>query len=187
MKSNITLIGMPGAGKSTTGIILAKILAMGFIDTDVLIQINEQRTLQQILDSDGYLALRRIEEQEILRLNVSHQVIATGGSAIYSHAAMTHLQQISTIVYIDVPYHELCRRIDNFASRGIARASNQSFADLYHERQPLYQRYADLTIADTGQNQELVAQQIAADVRQHCTSLLHDGNQTCQQSNQLNR
>ncbi len=164
MKSNITLIGMPGAGKSTTGIILAKILAMGFIDTDVLIQINEQRTLQQILDINGYLALRRIEEQEILRLNVSHQVIATGGSAIYSHAAMTHLQQISTIVFIDVDYDELRRRIDNFATRGLACARDQSFADLYWERLPLYERYADITIKGANRSQEQVALEIAATI-----------------------
>ena len=161
MKSNITLIGMPGAGKSTSGIILAKIMALGFIDTDILIQINHQSPLQHILDGSGYMKLRQIEEEEILRLNITNQVIATGGSAVYSRAAMNHLKKISTIVFIDVDYEELCRRIDNFATRGIACARNQSFADLYWERLPLYERYADITIAAGNKTQEQIAVEIA--------------------------
>ena len=93
MKTNLTLIGMPGAGKSTIGIILAKNLSLGFIDTDVLIQINQQKSLQQILDESDHLNLRAIEEDEILKLNVSRHVIATGGSAAYSDKAMVHLQR----------------------------------------------------------------------------------------------
>ena len=99
MKTNLTLIGMPGAGKSTVGIILAKNLGLGFIDTDVLIQINRQQTLQQILDASDHLNLRRIEEEEILKLNITRHVIATGGSAAYSEKAMAHLQRISTIIF----------------------------------------------------------------------------------------
>ena len=100
MKTNLTLIGMPGAGKSTIGIILAKNLSLGFIDTDVLIQINRQKSLQQILDESDHLNLRAIEEEEILKLNVSRHVIATGGSAAYSDKAMLHLQRISTIIFL---------------------------------------------------------------------------------------
>ncbi|HAK59868.1 MAG TPA: shikimate kinase, partial [Nitrospiraceae bacterium] len=95
MKSNITLIGMPGAGKSTTGIILAKNLSYGFVDTDVLIQVNRQQSLQDIMDGTGYLNLRKIEEEEILTLTSKHHVIATGGSAVYSEKAMRHLQSLS--------------------------------------------------------------------------------------------
>lgn len=99
MKTNLTLIGMPGAGKSTTGIILAKNLGLGFFDTDILIQINQQKRLQDILDSKGYLDLRKIEEQEILKINIENNVISTGGSAVYSQQAMTHLQSISKVIY----------------------------------------------------------------------------------------
>ena len=102
MKSNITLIGMPGAGKSTVGIILAKIMSFGFIDTDVLIQINRQKSLQEIIDESDYLNLRKIEEEEILKINIRNHVIATGGSAVYSEKAMSHLQSISNIVFLEV-------------------------------------------------------------------------------------
>ena len=95
MKSNLTLIGMPGSGKSTIGIILAKNLGLGFIDTDVLIQINRQKSLQQILDENNHLYLRSVEEEEILKINVENHVIATGGSAVYSEKAMSHLLGIS--------------------------------------------------------------------------------------------
>ena len=107
MKTNLTLIGMPGAGKSTTGIILAKNLGLGFFDTDILIQINQQKRLQDILDSKGYLDLRKIEEQEILKINIENNVISTGGSAVYSQQAMTHLQSISKIIFLKVMLNEL--------------------------------------------------------------------------------
>ncbi len=162
MKSNITLIGMPGAGKSTVGIILAKNLGMGFIDTDVLIQINQQKTLQQIIDESDHLALRRIEELEVLKLNVSHHIIATGGSVVYSAEAMAHLQRISYIVFIDVAYAELTRRIHNFASRGIAKGEDQTFEELYEERQALYRRYAEFTVDGNALDQEELADHIAA-------------------------
>lgn len=161
MKSNLTLIGMPGAGKSTIGIILAKVLTYGFIDTDVLIQINRQKSLQQILDESDYLNLRKIEEEEISKLNVTNHVIATGGSAVYSEAAMAHLQTISTIVFLEVDYEEIKRRIHNFATRGIAKAKDQSFRDLFAERQFLYKRYAEITIDCGRRGQEDIAGEIA--------------------------
>jgi shikimate kinase len=161
MRTNITLIGMPGAGKSTVGIILAKNLGLGFIDTDVLIQINRQKTLQQILDAAGHLQLRAIEEEEILKLNITNHVIATGGSAAYSAPAMTHLQSISTIIFLQVSFEEISRRIRNFATRGIAKARNQSFRELFDERQELYQRYAQKVISCDSLDQETVADQIA--------------------------
>jgi shikimate kinase len=100
MKPNVTLIGMPGSGKSTVGIILAKYLTFGFIDTDVLIQINQQKSLQEILDESDYLHLRGIEEQEILKINIQNHVISTGGSAVYSEREMSHLQDISKIAFL---------------------------------------------------------------------------------------
>ncbi|MCP4553151.1 MAG: shikimate kinase [Bacteroidetes bacterium] len=126
MKPNLTLIGMPGAGKSTIGIILAKVLSFGFVDTDILIQINRQKSLQEIIDESDHLNLRKIEEEEILKINVENQVIATGGSAVYSEKAMTHLKAISKIVFLKVDYREITRRIHNFNTRGIARPNGQT-------------------------------------------------------------
>jgi shikimate kinase len=161
MKSNITLIGMPGAGKSTVGIILAKNLSMGFIDTDVLIQINQQRSLQQIINETGHLTLRAIEEYEISKLNVTDHIIATGGSVAYSKEAMAHLRQISAVVFLRVGFDEIKRRIHNFDTRGIAKPSHQSFRDLFEERQALYETYAEMTIDCDHLDQEEVAEQIA--------------------------
>lgn len=162
MPSNLTLIGMPGAGKSTVGIILAKELSFGFIDTDILIQINRQKSLQQILDESDHLNLRRIEEEEILKLNIDRQVIATGGSAVYSEKAMAHLQRISRIVFIEVAFAEILRRIKNFATRGIAKAPEQTFHALFLERQALYHRYADLRVDGNRLCQEELAAHIAS-------------------------
>ncbi len=164
MKTNLTLIGMPGAGKSTIGIILAKNLGLGFIDTDVLIQINRQKTLQQILDESDHLNLRAIEEEEILKLNVNRHVIATGGSAAYSDKAMLHLQRISTIIFLEVSFGEIERRIRNFATRGIAKAKNQTFRELFDERQVLYNRYAEMTVHCDGLDQEEIAFHVAQSV-----------------------
>lgn len=160
MKTNLTLIGMPGAGKSTTGIILAKDLGLGFFDTDILIQINQQKRLQDILDSKGYLDLRKIEEQEILKINIENNVISTGGSAVYSQQAMTHLQSISKIIFLKADFEVLEKRINNFATRGIAKAENQTFKELFKERQILYKKYADITINCNVLTQDLAAEKI---------------------------
>jgi len=162
MKTNLTLIGMPGAGKSTLGIILAKNLSLGFIDTDILIQVNQQKSLQQILDESDHLNLRAIEEQEILKLNISRHVIATGGSAAYSEKAMTHLQGLSVIVFLEVSFAEIERRIRNFASRGIAKAADQTFRELFDERQLLYKKYAEMTIQCDGFAPDEVVRKIAS-------------------------
>jgi len=159
-RSNIVLIGMPGAVKSTVGVILAKQTAREFIDTDLLIQAAEERSLQTIADRDGYLALRAIEERILLSLNVTHHVVATGGSAAYSSAAMDHLRRHGIVVFLHLPLDELRERVRDFATRGIARAPEQSFADLYEERFPLYAKYADVTIACQGLNQEQVSEAI---------------------------
>ncbi len=160
MSSNITLIGMPGAGKSTTGIILAKNCSLGFLDTDILIQINRQKPLQKIMDERGHLYLREIEEDEIMKINIDGCVISTGGSAAYSERAMNHLRSISTVVFLEVSFEELNRRIKNFESRGIAKSDDQTFEDLFEERQVLYKKYAHLTISAEGGSQEDVAAKI---------------------------
>lgn len=160
MKKNLTLIGMPGAGKSTIGIILAKFLSCGFIDTDILIQINRQKSLQQIIEESDYFNLRKIEEEEILKIDSENQIIATGGSAVYSEKAMNHLQENSVIIFLKVGYEELVRRIHNFNTRGIASAKGLSFRDLYNERKVLYERFAEVTIDCNELGQEEIAEKI---------------------------
>lgn len=160
MKSNLTLIGMPGAGKSTVGVILAKKLGLAFLDTDVLIQVHQGKTLQQIMEEGGHLHLRAVEEREVLRLAVAGHVIATGGSVVYSERAMQHLRDISRVIFLEVSLEELRRRIHNFATRGIARAGDQSLSDLFAERQPLYRKYAEITVDATRLDQEELASRI---------------------------
>ena len=145
-RQSLILIGMPGAGKSTLGVLLAKELRLGFLDTDVAIQVKEDRSLQDILEEDGYLALREVEEGVLLATNCHQMVVATGGSAVYSQKGMQYLTSCGPVVYLDVPLKELRRRIHNYETRGIARRPGQSFEDLYVERQALYRQYADITV-----------------------------------------
>ena len=161
MKSNHTLIGMPGSGKSTVGIILAKNLSYGFIDTDILIQINRQKPLQQIMNETGYLNLRKIEEEEILKLNIEDHIIATGGSAVYSERTMSHLNNISNIIFLKADVDVIKKRIHNLKTRGIAKAEDQTFEDLFIERQALYEKYAEFTIDCNMIDQEEVAEIIS--------------------------
>lgn len=151
---SVVLIGMPGAGKSTLGLLLAKNLAKDFVDTDLLIQLEQRKTLQDILHHQGYMALRKVEEKVLLNAHYPNHVIATGGSAVYSELAMRHLNQFGPIVFLDVRLEELERRIHNMDNRGIARPATQSFADVFNERRPLYLRYADIVIDCTGKNME---------------------------------
>ncbi len=143
---SVILIGMPGAGKSTIGVLLAKELGLGFLDTDLSIQTREGRTLQSILDGSDYLELRRIEEEVLLATDCHGLVVATGGSAVYSEAAMARLRACGPVVYLDVPVDVLRRRIHNYDTRGIARRPDQSFAELFEERTALYRKHADLTV-----------------------------------------
>jgi shikimate kinase len=144
--NSIVLIGMPGAGKSTLGILLAKELGLDFVDTDIAIQVREGRTLQEILDDNDYLYLREIEEQVLLSEDVTGKVVATGGSAVYSAAGMARLKQIATVVFLDVPLEALRKRIGNFDVRGIARKPNQSLESLFDERCALYKKYGDIRV-----------------------------------------
>jgi shikimate kinase len=146
VKNNIVLIGMPGAGKSTNGLLLAKALGKDFLDTDVLIQVREGKTLQQIMDNTDYMMLRKIEESVLISIGIQNSVIATGGSAVYSAAGMAHLAENSTIVYLNTPLQILRERIHDYETRGIACHPDQSFDDLFTERTELYRRYANTTI-----------------------------------------
>ena len=146
MRSNLVLIGMPGSGKSTVGVVLAKQTARDFIDTDVIIQTSEGRSLQDIVDRDGFMALRRIEEEMLRGISLRNHVIATGGSAVYSEAAMTHLKSDGIVVFLDADLPTLKARIHDFGTRGLAKSPGQSLDDLYKERLPLYRKYADLVV-----------------------------------------
>jgi shikimate kinase len=148
------------------GVVLAKKLSLAFVDTDILIQARQGRSLQDILDSDGYKVLRHLEEHEILHLRAENSVIATGGSAVYSARAMEHLQRISTIVFLDLPFTDICSRIHDFDTRGIACAPEQSFEELYAERVRLYRIYADLTIRAPDATQDEVADLIITRLRE---------------------
>jgi len=161
MLDNITLIGMPGAGKSTVGQLLARSLQLEFIDTDDLLCLQQQRTLQNIVDNDGYMQLRRFEEQAILSIEAKKSVISTGGSTVYSAAAMQHLSSLSKIIYLSVPYEIIAERIKNLDTRGLAKQPDQSLHDLYVERTELYEKYAEITVA-ADMTAELVAEKIIA-------------------------
>lgn len=158
--NSIVLIGMPGAGKSTLGVLLAKELGMGFVDTDVAIQVREGKTLQEILDASDYINLRHLEEQVLLTEQIDGKVVATGGSAVYSEAGMARLKDSATLVFLDVPLEELEKRISNFDSRGIARKPNQSLESLYQERCKLYRNYADISVDCSQQSLEQSLQSV---------------------------
>ena len=154
--NNIILIGMPGAGKSTVGVILAKSLGMQFIDTDILIQERAGKMLQEILDGDGPDVFKRIEEETILSLHPRNAVIATGGSVVCSEAAMAHLKSGGVVVYLEIPYAEMEARLKNITTRGILLLPGQSLRGMYDERVPLYEKYADLTVACSDEDFESV-------------------------------
>jgi shikimate kinase len=149
---NIILIGMPGCGKSTVGVLLAKRLGLGFIDTDLLIQQKTGRTLQDIVDREGYQALRRIEEDVLLKLDVQRQVISTGGSAVYSNRGMCYLKSGGVVVFLDIPLPVVMQRIGDYSLRGISRRPDQSLEALFEERLELYSEYADIRVKGEGRN-----------------------------------
>ena len=145
---NIILIGMPGAGKSTLGIVLAKIMSKSFIDADLIIQNQMDKTLQKIIDSLGPDGFIDVENQILSEITAANTVIATGGSAVYSDAAMNHLREIGTVVYLKISYETLLSRLSDFSERGVVLKGGMgmSVRDLYDERRPLYEKYADITV-----------------------------------------
>jgi shikimate kinase len=157
---NIILIGMPGVGKSTLGVLLAKRLGMAFVDTDILIQVREGRSLQAILKAHGAEEFCRIEENHILSLALAGHVIAPGGSVVYSPRAMAHLKANAITIHLDIAVERLKRRLDDVDARGVVIAPGQTIEGLFAERRPLYLRYADATLATDGLLPDLVMQQI---------------------------
>jgi len=157
---SITLIGMPGTGKSTVGVLLAKLAGLRFVDTDLEIQVREHASLQSILERHGYLRLRELEQEVLLATDLTDAVIATGGSVVYSAAAMQRLQGAGAVVYLQTSLAVLQQRVALAPLRGIASAPGQSYAQVFAERTPLYQQYADITIATDELNAEQVAMKI---------------------------
>ena len=157
---NIVLIGMPGVGKSTVGVLLAKALGRYFLDTDVLIQAIQGRPLQEIIDRDGLTAFCKIEEDYVLCLDLAHAVIATGGSAVYSEPAMRHLAAHGIIVHLDLPVDKIEERLANLPTRGVVIEKSQTIRSLYDQRQPLYCRYAQITLDCTGKSHEQVVSEV---------------------------
>ena len=160
IRRNLILIGMPGSGKSTVGVILAKALTMPYLDSDILIQLRENRSLQDIVDNDGYMVLRSIEEDVLLGITCENHVIATGGSAAYSDSAMMHLKQNGIVIFLDASLETLKKRIHNYETRGLAKRPDQSFTDLFQERFELYTKYADISINSNDRTQDQVCDEI---------------------------
>lgn len=164
---NIVLIGMPGVGKSTVGVVLAKIMQMDFCDTDLIIQKVTKKALQNIIDTEGAKKFIDIEKNVLLSINMQNSVIATGGSAVLSHDAMLNLKKSSIIVYLKADYKTICSHINNLQTRGIVCKKGQSLKEIYNLRTPLYEKYADIVIdceKDSIGTAEKIKQNIASTI-----------------------
>lgn len=159
-KENIILIGMPGAGKSSIGVVLAKAIGYEFVDTDLLIQAREGCLLSEIIEKEGRERFVEIENEVNAGLDVKRCVIAPGGSVIYGIEAMKHFQEIGTIVYLKLSYEDLAKRLGNLKGRGVVLKEGQTLKDLYEERISLYETYADLTISEKNRGIEETLQAI---------------------------
>ncbi|MCL4691353.1 MAG: shikimate kinase [Candidatus Hydrogenedentes bacterium] len=157
---NLVLIGMPGVGKSTIGVLLAKELSRSFLDTDVFIQSQESRRLREIIRDEGMNVFRALEERYILTLDCREHVIATGGSVVYSPAAMEHLRSDGVLVHLSLPIEVLETRVSDLKARGVVCAEGQSLPDLYSERMPLYARYSNAEVDCAGMSHEQVVSTI---------------------------
>lgn len=154
--NNIILIGMPASGKSTLGVILAKVLGYNFIDSDILIQDKQNRKLSQIIEEEGIDSFIEIENDVNASINVSKTVIATGGSAVYGDKAMQHFKKTGKIVYLHVDYDRLVKRLSDIKQRGVVIRNGHTFEQLYNERLELYRKYADITVEENCEDVETV-------------------------------
>jgi len=161
---NIILIGMPGAGKSSVGVMLAKTWGMNFIDTDKEIQKNTGRKLQEIINTEGIDAFLRTEENTILSLKYKNAVIATGGSVIFSEKSMNYLKKEGLIIYLYINFEKLDQRLKNFTTRGIVLSAGQSILDVYNQRIPLYEKYADITIDCSDKEVEDIIRHVVVEI-----------------------
>ena len=144
--SNIVLIGMPGCGKSTCGVLAAKALCMDFADTDLIIQAQEGRKLQEIIDTDGNVYFEKAEERALLESQFDNTVIATGGSAVYYENGMNHLRESGMVIWLKIGFEEMMDRIKNMRTRGILLKNGETIEEMFREREALYEKYADIII-----------------------------------------
>lgn len=166
MKRNLIFIGMPAVGKSTVGIVVAKRLGMQFIDTDLLIQEQEGKLLREIIAESGEDGFLEIENRVNASVDVRNSVISPGGSVIYCEEAMEHFKKIGTIVYLKVSYQTIKRRVRNPKKRGVVLREGQTFRDLYYERVPYFEKYADITICEDGCRIEDTIENVLTAVRE---------------------
>ena len=159
--ANIVLIGMPGCGKSTVGVLLAKALGMRFLDTDVVFQAQQGRKLQEMINEIGIDAFLNMEEACVCGIECDYTVIATGGSVVYGKKAMWHLHHNGLIVYIQLPYKEIEKRLSNLATRGVTLREGQTLHDLYDERIPLYEAEADIVFDASDEEIEQTTRELA--------------------------
>jgi shikimate kinase len=162
---NIILIGMPGVGKSTVGVLLAKALSRDFLDTDVYIQAKEGRTLQEIIDQEGLRTFCQIEERHVRSLKFRSSIIATGGSVVYHPSAMARLRSLGVVIHLELAPGPLKKRLTNLPTRGVVMAPGQSLDQLFDERLPLYRKYSHLTIDCAGRSHEEIVAEIIRRVR----------------------
>jgi shikimate kinase len=164
---NIILIGMPGAGKSTVGVILAKTLGMRFIDTDLMLQEQAGRLLQEMIGEEGTAAFLKKEEKALLSLDCRNTVIATGGSAVLCPEAMKHLADGGIVIYLKISFEEMVRRLSNNTTRGIVLAQGQGFREMYDLRAPLYETYASITIDCSGTGAEMIVGRVVRELQKY--------------------
>jgi len=157
---NVVLIGMPGSGKSTVGVVLAKIMGYHFLDCDLLIQEKEGRLLSEIISQEGCEGFLQAEDRIISQIICDRTIIATGGSAVYGEHAMEHLRKIGTVVYLMISKEELKKRLGDLKDRGVAMKEGQTLKELYDERIGLYEKYADVIIDQDGMQIEASARRI---------------------------
>lgn len=164
---NIVLIGMPGVGKSTIGVILAKELGYQFVDADLLIQEREHKLLKEIIAEQGVEGFIEVENQVNASIQAHHTVIATGGSVVYGKEAMEHLKKISTVIYLKLSYESLQKRLGNLKNRGVVLRKDQTLKHLYDERVPLYEKYADFVIDEENRDIEGTLQIIIREIEEN--------------------
>ena len=159
-KDNIVLIGMPGVGKSTVGVILAKVMGYQFLDADLVIQQQEGKLLREIIEEVGTDGFIQVENRVNAGLKCSKTIIATGGSVIYGREAMAHLKEIGKVVYLEVSFSTLEERLSDIKGRGVVLKEGQTLYDLYKERTPLYEKYADVRVLEEGLSVEETVEQL---------------------------
>ncbi|MCM1055301.1 MAG: shikimate kinase [Bacteroides sp.] len=160
---NIILIGMPACGKSTVGVLLAKTLGTGFIDTDLIIQVRQKNTLQRLIDINGLEKFKEFENEALMSVSdEADTVIATGGSAVFCEKGMRHLKRNGVCIYLDLPLYDLQLRLSNIKTRGIACRRGEGLAEIFAEREALYNKYADIKVDCADRSCEQIVEKIGA-------------------------